>query len=194
MLTHWGQVMHICVNKILIIGSDNGLSPDWRQAIIWTNAGILLNGPLGTNFSEIPIEFHTYSFKKIHLKMSSRKYRPFCLSLNVLKFDFYIFFCLVGIIFSAHSRFVCYNYSSRLFHWDCSGSSEVWRIWVNWVGGYYAKILLPIVFPIFYSLSEHMLGTEYHIHIWQVSVQLSCTDTCQIWWWFKECNRYVCKL
>ena len=51
MLTHWGQVTHICVNKLTIIGSDNGLPPGRRQAIIWTNAGILLIGPLGTNFS-----------------------------------------------------------------------------------------------------------------------------------------------
>ena len=35
-----------------IIGSDNGLSPDRRQAIIWTNAGILLIRSLGINFSE----------------------------------------------------------------------------------------------------------------------------------------------
>ena len=41
-LTHWGRVTHICVSKLTIIGSDNGLSPDRRQAIIWTNAGILL--------------------------------------------------------------------------------------------------------------------------------------------------------
>ena len=41
-LTHWGWVMHICVSKLTITGSDNGLSPDQRQAIIWTNAGILL--------------------------------------------------------------------------------------------------------------------------------------------------------
>ena len=54
-LTHWGRVTHLCVNKLTIIGSDNGLSPDWRQAIIWTNAGILLIGPLGTNFSDILI-------------------------------------------------------------------------------------------------------------------------------------------
>ena len=26
-LTHWGQVMHICVSKLNIIGLDNGLSP-----------------------------------------------------------------------------------------------------------------------------------------------------------------------
>ena len=41
-LTHWGRVTHICVSKLTIIGSDNGLSPGRRQAIIWTNAGILL--------------------------------------------------------------------------------------------------------------------------------------------------------
>ena len=75
---------HICVGKLTIIGSDNGLSPGRRQAIIWTNAGILLIGPLGTNFSEILIEIHIFSFKKMHLKMSSGKWRPFCLGLIVL--------------------------------------------------------------------------------------------------------------
>ena len=49
-----------------IIGSDNGLSPDRRKAIIWTNAGILLIVPLETTFSEILIEVRTVSFKKIH--------------------------------------------------------------------------------------------------------------------------------
>ena len=78
---------HICVGKLTIIGSDNGLSPGRRQAIIWTNDGILLIGPLGTNFSEILIEIHTFSFKKMHLKMSSWKWRPFCLGLNVLISD-----------------------------------------------------------------------------------------------------------
>ena len=43
-LTHWGRVTHICVGELTIIGSDNGLSPERRQAIIWTNAGILLIG------------------------------------------------------------------------------------------------------------------------------------------------------
>ena len=83
-LTHWGQATHICIGKLTIIGSDNGLSPGRRQAIIWTNAGILLIGHLGTNFSEILIEIHTFSFKKIDLNMSSAKWRPFCPSLNVL--------------------------------------------------------------------------------------------------------------
>ena len=77
LLTHWGRVTHICVSKLTIIGSDNGLSPGRRQAIIWTNDGILLIGPLGTNFSEILIEIHTFSFKKLHLKTSSGIWRPF---------------------------------------------------------------------------------------------------------------------
>ena len=81
---HWGRVTHICVGNLTIIGSDNGLSPGRRPAVIWTNAGILLIGPLGTNFSEILIEILTFSFKKMCLKVSSAKWCPFCLSLNLL--------------------------------------------------------------------------------------------------------------
>ena len=65
--------MHICIGNLTIIGSDNGLSPVRRQAIIWTNAEILLIGPLGTNFSQILIKIHTISFKKKLLKMLSGK-------------------------------------------------------------------------------------------------------------------------
>ena len=83
-LTHWGRVTHICVGKLTIIGSDNGLSPGRRQANIWSNAGILLIWPLGTNFSELLIEIITFSFKKMRLKVSSAKWRPCCLGLNVL--------------------------------------------------------------------------------------------------------------
>ena len=83
-LTHWGRVTDICIGKLTIIGSDNGLLPAWRQAIISTNARILLIGPLGTNFSEILIGIQTFSFTKMHLKMSSAKWRPFCLGPNEL--------------------------------------------------------------------------------------------------------------
>ena len=84
-LTHWGRVTHICVGKLTIIGIDNGFSPGWRQAIIWTNAGILLIGPLGTNFSEILIGIQTFSFKKMHFKMSSAKWRSFFSRLQCVK-------------------------------------------------------------------------------------------------------------
>ena len=76
-LTHRERVTHIYVSELTIIVSDNGLSPGRRQAIIWTNAGILLIQTFGTNFSEILSEIHTLSFKKMRLKMYSAKWRPF---------------------------------------------------------------------------------------------------------------------
>ena len=66
-----------CVSKITIIGSDSGLTPSRHQAIICTNAGIVLIRPSGTNFSEILIEIHIFYFQKMHLKMSPAKCRPF---------------------------------------------------------------------------------------------------------------------
>ena len=66
------------------IGSDNGLSPVWHQAIIWTNAWILLIGLLLTGFNEIFIKIHAFSFAKIHVKMFTWKWWLFCLGLNVL--------------------------------------------------------------------------------------------------------------
>ena len=58
---------NIRISKIITIGSDNGVSTDRRQAIISTNAGILLIGPLETNLREMLIEINTFSFKKMHL-------------------------------------------------------------------------------------------------------------------------------
>ena len=74
----------ICIGKLTTIGSDNGLSPGRWQAIIWTGAGTLLIGPLGTNFSEILMGIQTFSFKKMHLKMLSAKWCPFFFGVNVL--------------------------------------------------------------------------------------------------------------
>ena len=42
--------------KYAIIGSDNGLLPARRQAILWTSTGLLLIGPWATNVSEIWIK------------------------------------------------------------------------------------------------------------------------------------------
>ena len=112
---------HIWVSKLTSIGSDNGLSPGRRQAIIWTNAGILLIRPLGTNFSEILIEIHTFSFKKMHLKMSTGKWRSFCLGLNV--FNKVIFHhtlltwhsaYLTWILFTSWRKIAKYEFWQRL--------------------------------------------------------------------------------
>ena len=83
--TQWGRMTHVCVGNLTTIGSDNGLSPGRRQAITWANVGILLIGPIGTNFNKMLFEIHTFSFKKIHLKLSSGKWQPFCLGLNMLR-------------------------------------------------------------------------------------------------------------
>ena len=71
------------VGNLTIIDSDNGLSPGWFQGIIWTNAEILSIRPTGTNFSEILIEIHTFSFNKTHLKMLPATPRSFCLGFTL---------------------------------------------------------------------------------------------------------------
>ena len=87
LITHWGRVTHTRVSKLTIIGSDNGLSPGRCQTIIWTNAGMSLIGLLGTNFRGILIKMYISSFRKMHLKMLSGNWRPFCLGLNVLRWS-----------------------------------------------------------------------------------------------------------
>ena len=73
-----------CVSKLTNIGSDIGLASGRRQTIIATNADWLLIRILGANFSEILIEIHKFSFKKMYLKMSSAKLQQFWLGLNML--------------------------------------------------------------------------------------------------------------
>ena len=56
----------------------------WR----WTGdkplpADLLSIGPLVTNLSQIRIQIENFSFMKMHLKLSSAKWQPFCISLNV---------------------------------------------------------------------------------------------------------------
>ena len=118
-LTHWGRVTHICVSDLTIIGSDNGLSPGRRQAIIWTNAGLLSIEPLRTYFSENLIKIQPFSLKK----MSSAKWRPSCLGLNVLNVN------------DAHAQSMALialstRLSGFLIHyaWKCSSICE-WDVW-----------------------------------------------------------------
>ena len=81
-ITHWGRVTHICVGNLTIIGPDKGLSPGRRQAIIWTNAGILLIGP----WEQTSVKFYRYSnifiqenaFKNVVCEMAPISSRPQC--------------------------------------------------------------------------------------------------------------------
>ena len=103
-LTHWGWGTHISVSNLDIVGSDNGLSPNRRQSIIWTDAGILLI----RNFSDILSEIQTFSFKKVHLKMSSGKWRTFCLGLNMLILMYFSYGA-----FSTTAKFAAYPWTSQ---------------------------------------------------------------------------------
>ena len=76
--------MYMCVCKLTLIGSDYGLSPGRHQAFNQTNAVIMLIEAFRTNLNEILVEIYTFSFKKMHWKMSSVKRRPFCFGLNAL--------------------------------------------------------------------------------------------------------------
>ena len=72
--------MLICVSKLTKFGSNNGLWSCRRQAIIWTNAGILLIRTLGTIFSKISSEIRVILFKKMHFKMASILSRSQCVN------------------------------------------------------------------------------------------------------------------
>ena len=58
------------------IGSGNGWWPVWHQAITWNNAGVLSTGLLGMNFNKNQIGILSFSFEKMHLKLSSAKVAP----------------------------------------------------------------------------------------------------------------------
>ena len=106
---------HKCVGKLTIIGSENGLSPSRRQAIIWTDAGLLSIGPLWTYFSEILIKIQQFSLKKMHLKMSSAKRRLYCLDPNVLNSFFLSQKYFPQEVLTSNSR--------RISSWCCSTGS-----------------------------------------------------------------------
>ena len=93
------------------------------------------------------------------------------------------------------------------YHWhsylQLCGIQRLGKSLQNTVGGEYTGVqgwgslnqFSPFhYFSIFSTLIKQMLGIEHHVYIWQVSPQLSCGDTCQIWMWFKEYMRYFCKI
>ena len=59
--------------KQAMIGSNNGLAPNRRQAITWTKNGLLLKGPFEKNFRENSIKIQQCPCKKMNLKISSAK-------------------------------------------------------------------------------------------------------------------------
>ena len=84
-LTRWGRVTHKYASlNWATFGSNNGLSPVWRQATFCTNVTILSIRRHGTFFNDIVFKVYKFSFKKMHLKMLSAKWRSFRLGPNML--------------------------------------------------------------------------------------------------------------
>ena len=84
-LTHWWRVTHICVGKLTIIGSDNDLSPGRCQAIIWTNAAILLIWTLSNKLQwkfnyNWNIFIKKNAFENVVWEMSAILSRPQCVN------------------------------------------------------------------------------------------------------------------
>ena len=101
------------------IGSDNGLSLIRSKAIMYTNAMSLSITPLGTNFGDILIKIQTFSFRKMHLEMSSAKWRPYSLisgsiycyiNIKVLKYDNYFTYAWLHLFLSISEYFSYYTF------------------------------------------------------------------------------------
>ena len=166
-LTHWGRVTHICISKLTIIGSDNGLPPNRRQAVIGTNAGILLIRTLGTNFSEILGEIHSFSFKEMHFKMSSAKRRLFSLGLNELSW------CLLwGTTLDVISTVIFTNiWLSILLVWDLSlpmilKVKDHWLFHPSNVVRYKMSSWIILSYHLPYSATETVIFWGWHTSDW----------------------------
>ena len=142
--------MHICISKLNIICSDNGLSPGGRQAIIWTNAGILLIQSLETNTKEIFIKLYIFSFKKMHLKMLSGNWQPFCLNLNVLSKTHWCFILWTSVMKSLNlhfsTKFKAWISNYTWWKLACKCSSMFWIHWHfrTWMSNYIPHIKMNI--------------------------------------------------
>ena len=138
-LSNWGRVKHICVRDFNILGSDYGLWPGGRQAIIWTSAGILLSRILGRKFSEIVREIHTFWLKKCIWK-GSRHIWMLIFKIRLL-YDQLIFKVEVPIPLKSHLYLQttyrwhgkgCYHTVSQVnFHWIKNIQRE-WHSWWLW--------------------------------------------------------------
>ena len=120
--THLPLAPHTCVVNRVSIGSNNGLSPIRRQAIIWTNTGLLSIGPIGTNFGEILIK--PFSFKKMRSKMSYVKMAailPKGRWVNLLSTS-----CL-------WSHNLWYHYALNPPQQASSGMASAWLVFLQWI-------------------------------------------------------------
>ena len=78
-LTHWGRVTHICVGKLTIIGSDNGLAPTRNQC--WDIVNWNLRNKLQWNLKRNSYIFiQENAFENVVWRMAAILSRPQCVN------------------------------------------------------------------------------------------------------------------
>ena len=114
--THWDRATHICVSKLTIIASDNCLSPDGRQTIIWNNAGILSIVLLGTiiNFNRnSDILFQENALESVVFEIAAILSRPKCVNgkwIDAILRGFYTLPCIhIWYNYQNHTWYVFFN-------------------------------------------------------------------------------------
>ena len=134
-LTHWGRVTHVCVSKLTIIGSNNGLSPGRSQAIIWTNAGILLIRTLGTNFSEMLSEILTVlskknAFERVVCEIAAILSRPQCVDILWNMWDNKITITDKAVVMAVGLLFIVQTLHYTFHHFIYGKMNKtIWALW-----------------------------------------------------------------
>ena len=147
-LNHWCWVAHICASKLTIIASDSGLSPALHQAIIWTNAGILLTGYYVAMYDYRPREDENKN-----LILNSKNLQWIAGTKPLHRSWFTNISVIINFLCLLFRYFWCYGGASILDEvlpwWIQYDSKAVWGMWSTeaWV-----EAMVVIMDGIFYDL------------------------------------------
>ena len=119
----------------------------------------MLIRPLGAHLSEIVIEIYRFSCRKMHLKISSGKWRPFCFGLNVLiskrKRDPIPFLTMAfhGWYWKAYCLVICTILTIRGY--------IIWEI----ESGILVIMTVPLLYELYFLTYACLISQRSHIHI-----------------------------
>ena len=120
--------------------------------------------PLGTYFSEILIVNQTFSFKKMHSKMSSAKWHRLCLSLNMLNNQ-----CIHGYNPEGYGLSISpqHNMTKNYKHcpWAVTWLPYACRFWIIWIKS--TSIYPLCISPLSYRCMQGNLSTCQYQY-WQL--------------------------
>ena len=172
LLTHWGQVVHTCVSKPTIIGRDNGLSPGRRQAIIWTNTGIMLIVSVGTNSGEILIKILTVSLKKKRFKRVVCEVVTILTTLSVpCVHEWWVFWTrlpfvsgrMITLSSNVRRLYMCKAFLHRLSHFsrDMPLYFASWGFLIRHIADRCTDIKTPVVYHILLTQSHKSFSHDH---------------------------------